>query len=108
MYHISDTQKGDRNMNTGNLEFISLKDFLMLPFINPYSKCVVRDLDSEDKLIEDTLISMIKIKELIAELQAGKYEELQEEYYVSDLMPGVSWDDNRMYYGCYFIYLRRF
>lgn len=91
------------NMNSGNLEFISLKDFLMLPFINPYSNCIIYDLDNEDVLLSEG-----RIKELIAALNAGKYEELQEEYYVSDLMPGVGWDDNKMCYGCYYIYLKRF
>lgn len=86
-----------------NMEFISLKDFLELPFINPYSECIVCDFDSED-----TLMSVIRIKELIADLQAGKYEELQEEYYVSDLMPGIRWETDRMCNGCYYIYLRRF
>lgn len=90
-------------MNSENLEFISLEQFLNLPFINPYSKCIVCDLNSEE-----TLISESRIKELIAEIQAGKYEELQEEYYVSDLMPGIGWDDNKICYGRYYIYLRRF
>ena len=86
-----------------NLEYLTLEEFLNLPFINLYSKCIVYDLDTED-----TLLSEIKIKDLIAEIKAGKYEELQEEYYVSDLMPGIGWDDNKICYGRYYIYLRRF
>lgn len=86
-----------------NPEFMSLKDFLTLPFINPYSKCIVYDLDNEDVLLSEN-----RIKELIAELEAGRYEELQEEYYVSDLMPGVGWGDDRMCYGHYYIYLKRY
>ena len=86
-----------------NLEYLTLEEFLNLPFINLYSKCIVYDLDTAD-----TLLSEIKIKDLIAEIKAGKYEELQEEYYVSDLMPGIGWDDNKICYGRYYIYLRRF
>ena len=90
-------------MNSGNLEFISLEDFLMLPFINPYSKCIVYDLDTED-----TLISERRIKELIAAIKTGKYEDLQDNYYVSDLMPGVGIDCDKTLCGHYCIYLRRF
>ena len=86
-----------------NLEFLTLEEFLNLPFINPYSKCIVYDLDTED-----TLISESRIKELIVALKAEKYEEYREEYYVSDLMPGIGWDDNKICYGRYYIYLRRF
>ena len=86
-----------------NLEYLTLEEFLNLPFINPYSKCIVYDLNTED-----ILLSEFKIKDLIAEIKAEKYEELREEYYVSDLMPGIRWDDNRMCYGRYYIYLRRF
>ena len=90
-------------MNSGNLEFISLEDFLTLPFINPYSKCIVYDLDTED-----TLISERRIKELIAAIKAGKYEELQDNYYVSDLMPGIGIDCDKTICGRYYIYLKRF
>lgn len=86
-----------------NLEFISLHDFLMLPFINPYSECIVYDLDTENVLIGESTI-----KNLIADINAGMDEELQEEYYVSDLIPGIRRDENRLYYGLYYIYLRRF
>lgn len=86
-----------------NLEFISLKDFLMLPFINPYSECIVHDFDTDRALIGET-----KIKDLIAAINAGNYKELEEDYYVSDLMPRVSWDKDKIYYGRYSIHLRRF
>lgn len=91
-----------------DMEFISLKDFLTLPFINPYSKCIVYNLDNEDKLLSEA-----KIKDLIVELKAGKYEELQEEYYVTDLMPGVgisqdNFSNVRIPYGLYYIYLKRY
>lgn len=87
---------------------MSLNDFLTLPFINPYSKCIVYDLDNEDVLLSEN-----RIKELIAELEAGKYEELQEDYYVSDLMPGVgitqdNFSNIKIPYGHYYIYLKRY
>jgi hypothetical protein len=87
-----------------NLEFIGLKDFLQLPFFNPYSECEVLDLDTENLFIDK-----IKIKDLLIELNDGMHQVIQEMYYVSDLMPGTVKHDNGFCYdSVYFIYIKRF
>ena len=90
-------------MNSGNLEFMSLEEFLNLPFINPYSRCAVCDINTDGILVSTT-----RIKELIEAIKNGKYEKLQNDYYVSDLMPGVGVDYDKTICGLYYIYLKRF
>lgn len=91
------------NYEVKNFEFISLKSFLDLPFLNAYNKCVVYDVDTDNTLIDE-----ISIKDLIIELNDDMYEKIQENYYVYDLMPGIEQDDNGFYYGRYLIGLKEF
>lgn len=86
-----------------DMEFVSLKDFLELPFLNSYSKCTVYDVDNDN-----TLVDTISIKDLLIELEDGMYEEIQENCYVYDLMPDIELDDNSIYHGRYLIGLKRY
>ena len=89
--------------NMENLEFISLKDFLSLPFINQYSKCSVLNEDDENYYIDT-----ITIKDLLIELKDGMYEEIQEDYYVSIVMPGLSFPKGEPIDSRWYIYIKRF
>lgn len=88
-----------------DMEFVSLKDFLELPFLNSYSKCVVHDVDCDDTLY---LIDSIRIRDLLIELKDGMYEEIQENYYVYSLMPVVDFYSDGIYCGRYLIGLKRY
>ena len=67
-----------------DMEFISLRDFLELPFLCTYTECIVRD-ENGDKI----LIDAITIKDLKIEIADGMYKELVEDYYVEYLMPSL-------------------
>lgn len=81
-----------------DLEFISLRDFLDLEFLNLYSEVKVYECDDEDLIID-----CISIKDLKIELNDNMYEEYYDNYYVSDLMP-----DFVKHKPIYAIYLKRF
>lgn len=89
-----------------NLEFISLRDFLDLEFLNLYSYVKVFECENEDLIID-----CISIKDLKIELDDNMYEEYQDNYYVSDLMPDfiITIDDPILKHKpIYTIYLKRF
>lgn len=88
-----------------NLEFISLRDFLDLEFLNLYSHVKIFECENEDLIID-----YISIKDLKTELDDNMYEEYQDDYYVSDLMPSLAITDDPVlkYKPIYTIYLKRF
>lgn len=86
-----------------DMEFINLKQFLELPFLNPYSKCTVIDMDNEINYID-----VITMKDLLIELNDGMYELIVENYFVENLMPRLVKGKDGLWESMYTIYLKRY
>lgn len=67
-----------------DMEFVSLRDFLELPFFIQSSKVVVSNED-----IDKIVIDAITIKDLKIEIADGMYQEYVEDYYVDCLIPSL-------------------